>query len=141
VIGFVLPTIFRVLLPPQVADPNDMPVANAAYAKSDAWIAIHMGEMLGILLVLVFGVMGVYRSLMVESGTVAAMARVGLAMAVIAATLSAVLQGALEGIALKKAVDAWTNAGADTKAVAFGAAQTLRWTEMGLNAIYNISTW
>jgi hypothetical protein len=41
------------------------------------------------------------------------------------------------GYDTKKAVDAWASTGADIKAVAFGAAQALRWTEIGLNAIYN----
>jgi len=41
----------------------------------------------------------------------------------------------VDGVALKRAVDAWATATSDTKTAAFAAAQAVRWTEYGLNSL------
>jgi hypothetical protein len=53
---------------------------------------------------------------------------------VTAAASFTVLQ-AVDGIALKRAVDAWASAPADREAIAFAAAEAVRWTEIGMNAL------
>jgi hypothetical protein len=58
----------------------------------------------------------------------------GLAAAVTAAASFTVLQ-AVDGVALKRAVDAWAGAPSDREAVAFAAAEAIRWTEIGMNRL------
>ena len=45
---------------------------------------------------------------------------------------------AVDGVALKWAVDAWASAPADQETAAFAAAQALRWTEYALQSFSNI---
>ena len=63
----------------------------------------------------------------------AGLAPFGLAAAVAAASFT-VLQ-AVDGIALKRAVDTWVTAPAAQKAAAFAAAEAVRWTEIGMNSL------
>jgi len=42
---------------------------------------------------------------------------------------------AVDGIALKRAVDAWASAPADQATAAFAAAEAVRWTEIGMNSL------
>jgi hypothetical protein len=58
----------------------------------------------------------------------------GLAAAVTAAASFTVLQG-VDGIALKRAVDAWVSAPADQETAAFAAAEAVRWTEIAMNSL------
>jgi hypothetical protein len=53
-----------------------------------------------------------------------------------ASTLS-ILQ-AVDGIALKRAVDSWVVAPAEEKMAAFRVAEGIRWTEVGTHSIYRI---
>jgi len=64
----------------------------------------------------------------------AAWARLATAAAVTAAAAYGILQ-VVDGVALKRAVDAWVAAPADDKAATFAAAQAVRWTEYGLNSL------
>ena len=65
------------------------------------------------------------------------MARFGLATAVVTGASITMLQ-AVDGVALKWAVDAWANAPADQEVAAFAAAEALRWTEYALQSYLNI---
>jgi hypothetical protein len=58
----------------------------------------------------------------------------GLAVAVATAASFTVLQ-AVDGITLRYAVDAWVSAPDSQKAAAFAAAEAVRWTEIGMNAL------
>ena len=78
-----------------------------------------------------------------ESGTVSALAWLGLVTAVITASTFAILQ-AVDGIALKIAVDTWyaippsAADGEEEKAIAFRVAEGIRWTEIGINSYFRI---
>src|SRR4051812_14561100 len=52
---------------------------------------------------------------------------------VVALALYGVLQ-AVDGVALKHAVDAWANAPEAQKAARFASAETVRWLEWGMNS-------
>ena len=123
-------------------DLMDNPVVFAVYAESDTWIAAHIGQFAGVMLVFAGGFVALFRLLVKsESGIASALAWLGLVTAIITASSFAILQ-AVDGIALKIAVDTWyaiPPSAADSevqKAIAFRVAEGIRWTEIGINS-YN----
>jgi hypothetical protein len=69
--------------------------------------------------------------------TKAELARFGFVAAVLTAAAFTMLQ-AVDGVALKWAVDAWASAPAEQKTAAFAAAEAVRWTEYALQSFSNI---
>ncbi len=106
-------------------------------------IAAHIGQFVGVMLVFAGGFVTLFRLLVKsESRMASALAWFGLVTAILVASSFAILQ-AVDGIALKIAVDTWhaipLTADADSeeeKAIAFRIAEGLRWTEIGINS-YN----
>lgn len=119
-------------------DPTDHPSVFAEYAESDTWIAAHIGQFAGGMLITA-GFVALYRFLQAktQSGTVSALALLGLITAIITAGVIAILQ-AVDGISLKMAVDSWAAAPAEEKMAAFRVAEGIRWTEIGINSIFRI---
>jgi hypothetical protein len=111
----------------------DNQAAFTEYAHSDIWIAVHLGQYFGVLL-LIGGLVALYLSIATKPGAGAALARLGLAAAVTTAASFTVLQ-AVDGITLKRAVDAWVSAPANQESAAVAAAEAVRWTEMGVNSL------
>jgi hypothetical protein len=78
-----------------------------------------------------------------ESSAASALAWLGFAVTMMAASTFAILQ-AVDGIALKRAVDSWYNtttpssATTEEKAIAFRVAEGIRWIEIGINSINRI---
>jgi uncharacterized membrane protein len=126
-IGFALATAFSYIHPHE-QDPSNFPAVFAEYAASAHWVAIHMGELLGVLLFLIFGMTVVYQSLVEEEGMVALLARMGMALAVVTFAIFVVLH-AIDGLALKKMVDSWSVAPAGELAAAVRIAEAVRWVE------------
>jgi hypothetical protein len=123
-------------------DLMDNPVVFAVYAESDTWIAAHIGQFAGVMLVFAGGFVALHRLLVKsESGTASALAWLGFAAAIITASTYAILQ-AVDGIALKIAVDTWyaipSTAEGEEKARAFRVAEGIRWTEIGINSYFRI---
>jgi hypothetical protein len=118
---------------PSREDPMDNRAVFAEYAHSHIWTTVHLGEYLGFLLLL-GGLVALYYSVSAKPGLGAGIAPFGLAAAVTAAASFTVLQ-AVDGIALKRAVDAWASVPAPDKAAAFAAAEAVRWTEIGMNSL------
>jgi len=123
-------------------DLMDNPVVFAVYAESDTWIAAHIGQFAGVVLVFAGGFVALFRLLVKsESGIASALAWFGLVAAILTASTFTILQ-AVDGIALKMAVDTWyaiPPSAADSeeeKAIAFRVAEGIRWTEIGINS-YN----
>ena len=83
------------------------------------------------------GLVALYYSINSRPG--AGLAPFGLAAAVTTAASYTVLQ-AVDGITLKRAVDAWAGAPAGQEAAAFAAAEAVRWTEIGMNSLSNFLT-
>src|SRR5829696_8709620 len=102
-------------LHPSREDPMDNPAVFAEYADSDIWTVVHLLEYFGFLLLL-GGLVALYYSLKERPGVGAGLAPFGLAAAVTTAASFTVLQ-AVDGIALKRTVDAWASAPADREAV------------------------
>jgi hypothetical protein len=122
-------------------DLMDNPVVFAVYAQSDPWIAAHIGQFAGVILVFAGGFVALFRLLVKsESGMASVLAWFGVVTAILVASSFAILQ-AVDGIALKIAVDTWyaippSAADSEEKAIIFRVAEGIRWTEIGINS-YN----
>src|SRR5215217_3059993 len=132
IIVFVVATAIH----PSREDVMDNQAVFMEYAQSQSWIAVHLAQWVAVLL-LFGGFAAVYYSITRRSGADAALASFGLALAVLTATSLTMLQ-AVDGVALKWAVDAWASAPADQEVAAFAAAEALRWTEYSLQSFSNI---
>lgn len=118
---------------PAREDPMDNPAVFREYADSEVWTTVHLGEYFGFLLLL-GGLVALYYSVSIRPGMGAGIAPFGLAAAVTTAASFTVLQ-AVDGIALKRAINAWVSAPAAQKAPAFAAAEAVRWIEIGMNSL------
>jgi hypothetical protein len=104
--------------------PSSQPLTNhplvfAEYAASKTWIGSHIGQFAGLMLVFAGGFVALHLFLASsESSVVKALALLGLATTIVAASTFAILQ-AVDGIALKRAVDSWVAAPADEKSPHF----------------------
>jgi hypothetical protein len=119
-------------------DPSNHPIVFAEYANDDSWIAVHIGQFAGGIMVFAGGFVALFR-LLVQSGSGIAsiLAWIGLAVAIPTASAIAVLQ-AVDGIALKMAVDSWVAAPPEEKAITFRVAEGIRFIEYGTNSIFRI---
>ena len=101
------------------------------YADSGAWVAGHLVQFAAILL----GAAGLFvlaRALRHEGPHLAALAGAG---AVATAATFAVVQ-AVDGVALKQAVDAWVDAPRAEEATRFANAETVLWTGWGVQSFF-----
>ena len=114
----------------------DNPVVFTEYAQDSDWFAVHFAQW-GAALLLFAGLLGVYYALPRNPGPGSGLARLGWAATAQAAAAITALQ-AVDGIALKWAVDNWAAAPAGEKTAAFAAAKALRWTEYGFQSYSNI---
>jgi hypothetical protein len=110
----------------------DNPAIFTEYAQSDSWVAVHLAQWFAALLI-IGGLVALYYSITTKSGAHAAVARFGFAAALLTGASLTMLQ-AVDGVALKWAVDTWVRVPADQEAAAFSAAQALRWTEYSLQS-------
>jgi hypothetical protein len=124
------------LLHPSREDPNDHPAVFAEYADDSGWQAVHFGQFAAGLVVIA-GLVVLYRVFRARAGGTSVLANVGLAAAIATAGALAVLQ-AIDGVALKQAVDAWAGASGAEKANAFHDAEVVRWTEWGANSYFRL---
>jgi uncharacterized membrane protein len=123
---------------PSTEDPSNHLLVFAEYASNDSWIAIHISQFTGVIMVFAGGFVALYHLFVqLESSTASILAWVGLALAIMTASAFAVLQ-AVDGIAQKRAVDSWAAAPPEEKAVTFGVAEGIRYIEYGTNSIFRI---
>ena len=113
---------------PVPADPNDPLMAFAEYAADRLWIASHLAQLAGVTLILAALIVVTQLQAPLSSGLGYQLAGAG---AVACLALVAALQ-AVDGIALKRAVNAWSTASAAEKQAAFYAAFAVRQIEVGL---------
>lgn len=106
------------------------------YALSEGWIAIHFTQWVAGL-IFFGGLVALYFAMAAKREGASALARFGLAGVVVTAAAITMLQ-AVDGVALKWAVDAWANAPTDQEPSTFAAAMALRWTEYALQSYSNI---
>jgi hypothetical protein len=131
--GFLL-TVLATHEHPAGDDDNHL-VIFTKYAGSHFWVAVHLVQFAGVLIAL-GGFLVLYRVLQVR-GEIPVLAGFALGAAIASAATWAVLQ-AVDGVALKQAVDAWTAASGPQKAVRFADAETVRWTEWGINCYFRV---
>src|SRR4051794_15427871 len=117
---------------------NDSVAAFHEYAHSQAWVLVHLGQFLGLLLVSI-GLVAVATTLARKTGAAGIVGLVAAVSALVAAAVFAV-QMAVDGVALKAAIDAWESAtDATDQAVAYRVAESIRSVEKGLSALFNIT--
>ncbi|QDY91737.1 hypothetical protein E7Y32_07585 [Arthrobacter sp. UKPF54-2] len=114
------------------ANANDHAATFAEYARSGIWTAVHLGQFAGMGL-LVAGLLVLIVVLKPPDGALAWTARSAAVAAVAALVLYAALQ-AVDGVALKHAVDAWAAAAEPEKAGRFATAEGIRWLEWGMRS-------
>lgn len=128
--GLVVFEVVGVLHP---AGANDHQVAFTNYAASGNWTAIHLAQFICVA-VLIAGLLVLFFAFQVSLGTQRWVGFFGAVSASVALALSGVLY-AVDGVALKQAVDAWASAPAAEKPTRFANAEAIRWLEWGLEAI------
>lgn len=131
--GFLLNLVVTLFHPS--GDEDNHRVIFEKYADSDAWVAIHLGQFIAVLIALA-GLVVLYRFLTFGvAGSLLSRFAVGATVATAAGF--AILQG-MDGVALKQAVDAWTDASGAQKAIRFDDAETLRWLEWGFQSYFRL---
>jgi hypothetical protein len=135
VIGPPLYVAVTLLHPPGIA--NDHPATFRQYSMSHNWIAIHLAQLVCMIVGLI-GITGLSASILYlqEKGRLLALVAVGLAAASIP---TAIILQAVDGIALKRAVDAWVAEGGTVESASFAAARAIRWVEEGMNATLGLT--
>jgi hypothetical protein len=118
------------------------PFIFAVYAEDDLWIASHIGQFAGILLIFAGGFVALHRLLVKsESASASALSWLGFVTAIITASTFTILQ-AVDGVALKIAANTWyaipPGEEEERKAIYLGVAEGIRWTEWGLQAYYRM---
>lgn len=114
---------------------NDHPAVFAEYAHSGAWIAVHLGQFVG-MMVIVAGLLALFLVLNGQPGRSVLVGPFGAVAAVLSLGLYGVLQ-AVDGVALKHAVDAWVAAPAEQRAARFASAEAVRWLEWGVRSYHS----
>jgi hypothetical protein len=104
---------------------------------SQTWIAIHLAQ-LAAMIVGLGGIAGLAVSMLRFQEKGRLLALLAAALAVVSIPTAAILQ-AVDGVALKRAVDAWVAAGGTVDSARFAAAETMRWLEHGSNAVYGVT--
>jgi hypothetical protein len=146
-VGMVIFLVSTILHPGR-EDPTNHSLVFAEYAEDELWVASHIGQFAGGMLAFAGGFIALFRLLArSESAIASALGWMGLAVTIAAGSALAVLQ-AVDGIALKIAVDTWyaiptsPSTSADgsegEKAIAFRVAEGIRWTEIAANSFFRI---
>ncbi len=99
------------------------------YTNSSIWAAVHLGQFVGSV-VITAGLLVLFFALGVSEGTPRWLGFFGAIAAGVALALAGIVY-AVDGVALKQAVDAWVSARASEQATRFASAQAIRWLEWG----------
>jgi len=121
-------------LHPMEADPNDPVAAFTEYAADSLWVASHLTQLLGIVLI-VAALLTLTRLLTNDKG--GGWSHLGSAFAIASLTIAAALQ-AVDGIALKVMVDNWVAAPESEKMAIFQATIGVRQIEVGLASMFSM---
>jgi Domain of unknown function (DUF4386) len=129
--GFLLNAVVTMFHPGGAED--DHAAIFRQYAESTPWVAVHLGQFVGVLLAL-GGLLVLYPVLRREAPRLALF---GAGATVATAVIWAVLQ-ALDGVALKQAVDAWVDASGAEEAIRYANAESVRWLEWGFQSYFRV---
>jgi hypothetical protein len=106
---------------------NDHAAVFTEYAHSAGWTADHLA-FFAAYAVTIAGLIVLFYALQLNVGVLRLLTKLGIAAAGAALALSAV-RFAIDGVVLKRAVDAWIAAPNAEKAARFASAETVRWLE------------
>jgi hypothetical protein len=120
------------LLHPGREPANNHPAVFAEYAASATWTAVHFGQFASTAIVMA-GLVAFFYALNVQTGWLRWSGLFAVVSAVVTLGLTAVLQ-AVDGVALKQAVDAWMRAPDADKTARFATAEAIRWLEWGVRS-------
>jgi hypothetical protein len=131
-VGFVVNAIQRMLWHPTGKE-DDHEAIFSEYAASDGWVATHLAEFV-LVLVAFAGLLVLCGALRRETPHLALLA----AGAIIASGATWAVLQAVDGVTLKQTVDAWVAASGTDEATRFADAETVRWTEWGLQSYFRV---
>lgn len=118
-------------------DANNHRVIFAEYARSEIWTAVHLAQFAS-MTILLAGLLALFVTLDAKRGRATWLGRFGAAMAAVTLALYGVLQ-AVDGVALKQAVNAWASAPDAEKSARFASAEAIRWIEWGARSYYDFA--
>ncbi len=118
-------------------DANNHPAVFAEYAGSGIWTAVHVGQFVATAILLA-GLFALFFVLDAQGGTARWAGRFGAALAAVTLALYGVVM-AVDGVALKQAVNAWVSAPDAEKAARFASAEAIRWIEWGARSYENFA--
>ena len=121
-------------LHPMEADPNDPVAAFTEYAADSLWVASHLTQLLGVVLI-VAALLTLTRLLTNDKG--GGWSHLGSAFAIASLAIAAALQ-AVDGIALKVMVNNWVAAPESEKMAIFQATIGVRQIEVGLASMFSM---
>jgi hypothetical protein len=107
----------------------------ANYAASGDWVAVHLGQFVG-MAGLLAGLLVLFFALNISEGTPRWVGFFGAIAAGVTLALEGVLY-AVDGVALKQAANAWASAPAAEQAARLASAEAIRWLEWGVNSYSN----
>ena len=116
---------------------NDHPAIFTAYAGSGIWTAVHVGQFAA-MAILLAGLLALSFALDVPAETARWAGRFSAASATVTLALYGVVM-AVDGVALKQAVNAWMSAPDAEKAARFARAEAIRWIEWGVRSYENLA--
>jgi hypothetical protein len=109
-----------------------------AYANSPSWTLVHEAQFAASAIA-IFGLLALCFALNVNSGIRGVVNRFAAASAVAALALNGALY-AVDGVALKQAVDAWVSAPASEQAALFAVVQGIRGIEWGMRSYVDFAS-
>ena len=116
---------------------NNHTAVFAAYARSGVWTAVHVAQF-ACMATMLAGLLGLFSVLDVQPAAARLASRLGAASTTATLALYGVVL-AVDGVALKQAVNAWASAPEAEKAARFVSAETLRWLEWGTRSYENFT--
>jgi hypothetical protein len=122
------------LLHPSSSAPNDLPAAFAEYAGSSYWVAIHLGQFLGVAMM---GAALVALAATFEMGRASAWGRLGLTGVLVSIAVYAANQ-AVDGVSNHVMVHRLAVASAETRPLVFEAAFAVRQIEVGFTSYFSL---
>jgi len=117
-------------------NPNDHVGSFSLYARSNGWTADHLA-IFGANALTITGLLVVIAAMNLRDGLPALVARIGTVATGVVLALTA-LRFAVDGVILKRAVDAWANAPDSDKAIRFANAETVRWMEEAVSSYQSV---
>jgi len=134
-IGGLLLSQVATMFHPGQQDPNDHPAVFAEYAASSDWIWVHFAQWASVL-VLLSGFVVLYEVIRAHRADSVLLL---LALGAVGTTAAAItVNMAVDGVALKHAVDAWAGAAPAERSARFAAAETVRWLEWAANSFFAV---